>query len=316
MAASHRNWRIATADQDTTYRDGVSTYARCNILLARGQFRDAKEAALAGLSEDPNNAYLLSALARSLRGMEDPVQAHKFAEQAVAIEPHDSELMAELAYMQRACNASAKAVETARAARALDPTSRFAMLVSVDILLSGTSRRERASMILEAREVADAGMLAHPNSCAVHVADGHVHLAQKQVTAAEVSARRALNIDPNDAAALTLLAAATAEQGRTHEASDYYVQAGRADPTSNDAIDGLRQLSNGRIVFLAVVLILIFVILGSIGGPSFLVLPVLMAASIGAIVFIGDAMTKQSQKRTAARKLSPEAQNILDQDRE
>ncbi len=248
--------------------------------------------------------------------MEDPVQALKFAEQAVAIEPHDAELLAELGYMQRACNATGKAVETVRAARAIDPTSRFAMLVSIDILLSGGSRRERTSMISEAREVADAGVLAHPNSSAMHVADGHVHLAQKQVTAAEVSARRALNIDPNNAAALNLLAAATAKQGRTHEAGDYYVQAGRADPTSDDAIDGLRQISNGRIVFLAVVLILVFVILGSIGGPSFLVLPFLMAASIGAIVFIGDAMTKQSQKRTASRKLSPEAQNILDQDRD
>lgn len=294
----------------------MSAYVRCNHLLARGQYQEAKQVALAGLHENPNNAYLLSALARAFRGMKDPVQALKFAEQAVALVPHEAELLAELGYMQRACNADDKAVETLRSARSLEPDSRFVMLVSIDILLSHPKIKSRRSTLLqEARDVADAGVLASPNSSSVHVADGRVHLAQKQLTAAEVAARRALGIDANNASALTLLAEATAKQGRTHEAGDYYVQAGRADPTSEGAIEGLREMSNGRIVFLVIVLILIFVILASIGGPSLLVMPLLMAGAIGAIVFVGDAMTKHSQKRNAERKLNPDAQNILDQDR-
>lgn len=295
----------------------MSAYIRCNMLLAKGQYREAKELALTELSQSPNDANLLSAIARSYRGLNDPVQALSFAQRAVAAEPHDAEFLAELAYMQDLCGAGDAALETVRSALSIDPNNHFVIMIAVSLLTHARrSRRARdRAMVEEARTVVDGGVIAHPDSSSMHVADGRVHMAQRQYAGAEVSARHALEIDPHNASAMMLLADATAKQGRTHEAGDVYVQAAKADPTSDNALAGLREISSGRLVFLVVVLGLVFVILASLGGPSIIVMPLIMAGAIGSIVFLGDALTNRAEKKTAARKLSPNAQSILDQDR-
>ncbi len=295
----------------------VDAYTRCNQLLDVGRFREARQAALEGLADEPEDAYLHSALARAFRGLNDPLQALSFSEKAVALDPHAAELVAELGYMQLFSGDPDQAVETLRSARSLEPDNSFVIRVSVAVLLGHpkAAKQRGRELLVEARAVADGGVQAHPHHPSMHVASGRVHLAEKQHSGAEVAARHALSIDPTNVSAMTLLADVLAKEGRTHEAGDVYVQAAIADPTSDYALDGLRDVSSGRIVLLAAIIVLLCVVLASIGGPSFIVLPVIMAVVIGAIVFVGDALTKRSEKKTASRKLNPKAQSILDQDR-
>jgi len=283
-----------------------------------GRFSEAKAEALEGLAHDPEDAHLHSVLAHSLLGLNDPVQGYSFMEKAVALAPHDPELLAELGLFQLAVNRRKTAVETLRSARSINPDSRQVLLLSVHVLLSDPKIKTpiiRDEILREARAVAEGAVLAHPNSAAAHTADGRVHLAEKNAASAEASARRALEIDPNNAHALTLLGQALAKQGRTHDAGELYIQASRADPTSDQALEELRSLSAGKMILLGVVLFALFGVLASLGGPSLLVVPLIMVLAIGGIVVLGDFMSKRSQKRTASKRLNPDAQDILDQDR-
>jgi len=283
-----------------------------------GRYAEAKEASLEGLSQDPDDAYLLSILAHSLLGLNDPVQGYSFMEQAVALEPHDPELLAELGIFQLAVNQRKKAVQTLRSARSINPDNRRVLLLSIHVMLTDPNIKRpilRDNILREARAVAEGARLAHPDSASVHTADGRVHLAAKDAASAEDSARRALAIDPNNANALTLLGTALAKQGRTHDAGELYIQATRADPSSSDALEELRSLSAGKMILLGIALFVMFGVLASIGGPSLLVVPLIMVLAIGGIVFLGDMLSKRSQKKTASKRLNPDAQDILDQDR-
>lgn len=296
----------------------VDQYLHCESLLAKGRYRDAREAAVEALSRDPENPLLLSALSRSFLGLNEPLQAHSFASQAVAQAPGSADLVALLGLTELAAGSQKKAAETLRNARSIDPDNLYVLQLSVYVLLADPKVKSpltRSNILLEARAVADGAVSAHPDNARAHITSGRVHLAAKEYAEAEEAARYGLAIEPNNAEALTLLGMATDKQGRTHDAGDFFVQASKADPTSSDALDEMRSMSTGWMILLAVSLLLLFGFLGSIGGPSLLVVPLIMVGAIGGVVVLGDMMTKRSQRKTARKKLRPDAQNILDQDR-
>lgn len=296
----------------------MDEYLNCERLLNAGRYSEAREAAVQALGRDPENPALLSLLGRSFLGLNDPVQAHSFMTQAVALAPGDASLVAMLGLTELAAGSQSQAVQTLRNARSIDPDNLYVLQLSTYVLLADSKIKNpltRKGVLQEAQAVAEGAVSAHPDSAGAHIARGKVHLAAKEYSEAEETARYALAIEPNNADALTLLGVATAKQGRTHDAGDFFIQASRADPTRSDALDELRSISTGRMVLLGVVLLVLFGFLGTIGGPSLLVVPLIMVGAIGGVVVLGEMMTKRSQQTTAKRKLRTDAQDILDQDR-
>ena len=288
------------------------------MLLSKGQYSKARQAAVEALAREPEDAYLHSLIGRAYLGLNDPLQAHSFVSKAVALAPGESSFLAQLGIIELTAGNQRQAAETLRSARSIDPDNLYVLNLSISVLLADPKIRNplrRDAILDEASAVADGAVSAHPNSPSAHIARARVHVAAKEYAEAEDSARYALAIEPNNADALTLLGKAAAKQGRTHDAGDFLIQASKADPTSDQALSELRSISSGWLILLGVVVIAGSIFLGTIGGPTLLVIPLIMAAAIGGIVMLGDMLSKWSERNTARRKLHPDAQDILDQDR-
>ena len=281
----------------------MDAFEHSSSLLAMGRYREAKAEALEGLKRDPENPHLLCVLAHSLLGMNDPVQGHSFMTQAVALQPSNPELIAELGLFELAIGQYAKAVDTVRSARSINPDNRRVLLLSIQVLLADPALEnplKRTDVLHEARAVADGAIDAHPFDPSVHVAHGQVHIAAKDAAEAESSARRALELEPDNASALNLLSTALNKQGKSNDAGELGTQAMSAYPTSSNPMPEQRSLSGGRAVLAIVILFVLSVVLAGIGGPTLLVVPVIIAIAIGSIVMIGDFLSTRSNSRTVS----------------
>ena len=281
----------------------MDAFEHSSSLLAMGRYREAKAEALEGLKRDPENPHLLCVLAHSLLGMNDPVQGHSFMTQAVALQPSNPELIAELGLFELAIGQYSKAVDTVRSARSINPDNRRVLLLSIQVLLADPALEnplKRTDVLHEARAVADGAIDAHPFDPSVHVAHGQVHLAAKDAPEAESSARRALELEPDNASALNLLSTALNKQGKSNDAGELRTQAMPAYPTSSNPMPEPRSLSAGRAVLAIAIFFVLSVVLAGIGGPALLVVPVIMAIAIGSIVMIGDFLSTRSNSRTVS----------------
>ena len=281
----------------------MDAFEHSSSLLAMGRYREAKAEALEGLKRDPENPHLLCVLAHSLLGMNDPVQGHSFMTQAVALQPSNPELIAELGLFELAIGQYSKAVDTVRSARSINPDNRRVLLLSIQVLLADPALEnplKRTDVLHEARAVADGAIDAHPFDPSVHVAHGQVHIAAKDAAEAESSARRALELEPDNASALNLLSTALNKQGKSNDAGELRTQAMPAYPTSSNPMPEQRSLSAGRAVLAIAIFFVLSVVLAGIGGPALLVVPAIMAIAIGSIVMIGDFLSTRSNSRTVS----------------
>ena len=160
---------------------------------------------------------------RSLMGRSRYADAAEWFTQAIRIVPSEDTTYALLAICQiNTEGQEAKAVETAARAVSLSPEDSFNR--SIYSLALGASAKEGQDApfrqaLLEATEA----IRLDPESGLAHTALARAQVRLKKWAAAETSARKALEFDPDDTVAAELLSAALLQQGK-HEDHDHLVR--------------------------------------------------------------------------------------------
>lgn len=204
--------------------------ARASSYVDLGRWRDAAVELGLVLAAQPQSAEALCLLAQCLLHLGDDEEARRAAESALTVAP-DSEWAHRLRSLVlqrqgRHQEAVAAAWEAVRLAPQLaDTHSRYAAAL---IQLDGPPD--------EARAAADRAVMLAPHSPGAHVVQGVAAGRQGRVIEERDAYRRALELDPTHATALSNLAALDANRGRLGGASRFLTAALRNDPHHETAL--------------------------------------------------------------------------------
>ena len=214
----------------------MSELARVHALLRLGRDQEAAQAAEEALAADPDDVDLLLALADAQAGF-DPGAAVSAAKRAVERGPQDPDALRVLARCHWREGSLNLALEAVDAMMAIAPTMPEAHSYRAGILLQNATQhgRPHKKTLAKAAESADRAVELAPNFAAAHYLRGQVALALKDRVTAERSARRVLAIDPEDSRGHELLGSIAEARGDVRTAGDHYLAAGRADPSSGAA---------------------------------------------------------------------------------
>lgn len=182
----------------------MASYLHAASLLSVGRPHDAMEAALAGLSDSPDDPMLLSVLAEAQIEIE-PKEAIQPAERAAELAPDDPQILRTLVYTYWRAEKLKKAADAATRLRELAPEMPEAHSFTAGILLQrsgqfggrGLTKRD----MRRALESAAKGVELAPGWVGGHLIRGRIQLADDDISGTNRSAQAALRINPDDAGA-------------------------------------------------------------------------------------------------------------------
>ena len=209
--------------------DPVTTLSKANSEYSENDFVSARLYLLTYLKEKPNDRAALMKLARSALFLGNGLEAETTLDRAQKNgEPLDNlqDLYAEALLLQ-------ENIEKARGVIAKIPEERSARAA----LLKGRAFAMSGDAANALRSLAD-GTAKHPDDADIRAETARVHLAQNNLTAAEASAKAALQLDPKSHEALLVNGELLLAQGRPQLAFDRFDAALRIWPVSVRALIG------------------------------------------------------------------------------
>ena len=219
----------------------VGRFARVEHLLAVGQYDRAKELAVEQIANDPDDPRSYLALSRVWLHLDEPERAVEAAAEAVRLAPewpstwsvHSAALLA----AGRFAAAETSLIEALR----LDPDD-GSLCEMYTRLLSLCGRSEEAlTWARRALELDPDSENAHQLFAAMlH----KVHPSKWQLS--EESARRSVELNPDDADGFAILGLIVMTRRRLDEAEQHFRTALQLDPNNQLALQGLAQLVMGK----------------------------------------------------------------------
>lgn len=272
--------------------------ARIEALTALGRHEDAARHAAEAVTREPDNAWLHAAWAEAMIEF-DPLSAVPQAQRALGLAPDQPEMLRTLVRAQWRAGGTAHALESVERLRAMAPGMAEAHTWRAALLVSSVWRHNRSAGVLaDAAASAREGLRLAPTWPNANLTVGRIHLLSGDARTAQLYIDQTLQLDPNYAPAHELLGDLHRIGGNVRAASDAYVRAGRADPTS-DATGRLRQLlrpdGDNRARFLL----------------AFVLLPVLPVAGV---ILVVQSLAQNVQASRNRRHLTDDANQILDLD--
>ena len=214
-----------------------SIRARIDTLADLGRDAEVAELARRGLALAPDDAQLLGRLAMALR-RSDPKEAVDVAARAAAAAPDSEWAHRVAAWVHLDTGRRKAAVRHAERAVALAPHDAATHLTLAATRSASGDHRGAAAACDEAVRLA-------PNWSSVWVERSRQSIRARDWPAAERWARHALELRPDDPAALNNLAVALEQQGRRPEALDLFARAAAADPRDEVAATNARSAARG-----------------------------------------------------------------------
>jgi tetratricopeptide (TPR) repeat protein len=210
---------------------------RAGALTSVGRWEQADAELRRALAVDPDDPSLHAELGRVLLGRERPQEALEHLERALAAEPEDGVVHAlrGLALVATDLRRRREAVEAAREGVRLDPEEPVCHGLLARVCLA-------ARWLPEAQDAAERAVALDPEDGDAHALLGTVLMVRGRPAEAEAAHREALARSPGDAEVLHELGLAVAAQGggRRAESRELLRAAVQADPTDLDARDSLR----------------------------------------------------------------------------
>jgi len=218
-------------------------------LLNLGRHHDAARRAAELLPANPDDRLLRlnAALAFSCTGDAGPAE-HMIGD-TVRRWPDDAETLRIASIVHGRLGHKDRAFDFAQRAVAREPSSAS---MHRQLAHAGANLRSRRSLAAAEASAREAVRIA-PNDAAAHNALGAVQRARRRNREAVTSFGKAVELEPNTAVYHQNIAAALATLGRKREASEHLVAAGRADPTNPEPIKALRNLAKVSVPFAAIV---------------------------------------------------------------
>jgi tetratricopeptide (TPR) repeat protein len=250
-----------------------------------------------GLALAPADSWLLGQLA--LAQMEtDRSAARQAAEQAVAADPDDAWVHRVAATVQLGSGKDKAARRHAERAVALDPLD-----PNGHLLLARAY--DACHLPSKAAAASDEVIRLAPSSPAGYVERSRLCIGLRDWRSAETWARRALELDPDDSAALNNLAVARQQQGKHAEALDLFSRAAAAEPGDKIAAENARNSAGnlgGVAIGGAATYLIIRVVIIAFRGEPFLGIGVVVA--LGAVL----ALVNRHRFERSVADLSPHLQ--------
>lgn len=208
--------------------------ARARALLELGRCHDALRTILPALAQDPANPAVLTAAAAAYAECGDGARAVELSRQAVAAAPDDSSTWQELAmslHTRHRRKDTSAAVEAAQRGLALDVDSWHAHVVLATV---GVGRRAARPAVLASAERA---VELAPNDSMSHHVLARVLWDQHRAEESERALRRAMALNPSNAAALNDLGLMAVRSSDFDRSAQLYLNSVRTDPKSVAAIN-------------------------------------------------------------------------------
>jgi tetratricopeptide (TPR) repeat protein len=247
-----------TADELDSIRSRIDALSDLNRHL------EIIELARRGLAIAPEDGWLLGQLALSLSSSSDPRAAREVAERAVAAAPQDPWVHRVAAIVLLEAGKSKQARTHAERAAAIAPYDAYSHVVLA-------AAHHACGSVTKAAAAADEAIRLAPMSPAGFVERSRQALGSRRWSDAEQWARKALEIDATNSAALNNLAVARQQQGKHTEALDLFARAATAEPGDEIAAANARQAAGnlGGVALggFACYLVLRVVILSFRGSP-------------------------------------------------
>lgn len=181
---------LDTLARDFDAADPWSWHLRAAALIALNRHEEAARAAEDGLSEHPEQPYLLDALAAARIGLDDFAGAEEAILGALRIDAENADFLTRYAHVVARVGQIEKAEKLVERALSLEPESDFALQMHALLATAGT---DRAAAIARSRE-----LLRHwPEHPLGHRLLGFGQ-ADDRVDEAAEHARRAVQLDPYD----------------------------------------------------------------------------------------------------------------------
>jgi len=206
---------VSTAQVDeVTKPDSVSSNGwkkQGDACLDNGDIAAAAEFYEKAIGVDPGNVPALLRAGFCLRESGRALEAEQLIRRALALAPESSDAHYLLSTMLRARGDANQAIDELFATLRCEPQFEIAYYELCFLLF-------QSGRIVEARQVAQAGLERFPESAELHFCLGNIFLAEKQWEPAVANFRRVLSLAPDHTLACVNLSVALQELGRHDEA--------------------------------------------------------------------------------------------------
>jgi tetratricopeptide (TPR) repeat protein len=202
---------------------------------------------------EPGNLHALAGIARGYLALGDTANALKFSEAAIQAEPEHEwgHRLRSIVLLQR--GNKREALAAARRASELAPDN---VLVLTQLFSALRTLKKKD----EARKVAKHLVEIAPNYSASHINLGLVYLDDSWLDHAEAAFRRALQLDPENWAAMNNIGAVLQRKGRHSESLELYYRAAQLNPAlplpRNNLFRAAKRYVTGRTTAIAMVLLM------------------------------------------------------------
>jgi tetratricopeptide (TPR) repeat protein len=298
-------------------------HEQVDSLIRLRRYTEAESLARQALSDRPDDAFMHVLLSRSLMHQDKTDQAITEVNRAISLNPDFAYSYRIQGMLLREKGDQAGANDAFTTGINADPYDALMFLQRAHLDIAGVNRstaltklkRSRFEPSLDrARQDLDTAVELAPQHADVHLGFCALFSVQGRNGDAEQAARTALQFDPQSPTAHEMLGILAERRNDVRAASDHYVAAGRSDPTADGPLDRLKRLGTPALAvpgFLLYVLLRVGTRGARLGGAiavGIVVLLVLAVASWLAYRYL--------QRREAREKLSPEAKQILANERD
>ncbi|MDF8264459.1 tetratricopeptide repeat protein [Luteipulveratus flavus] len=209
-----------------------AAWSRGRTLLDLGRAVEAEAQLRAALATDPGNSAVLADLGRALVTQSRWDDARSVAQSALTADPHNLSALLVLSQAQRATGALHEALTTVRSALRAAPEVAALHLQEGAILLEDDRPQEALSSLERARRLA-------PEDPDVLVCAAAALAELNRHDEAVATVRAALSLDPENETAHAVLGQLTLRRGGGRDAVDAYRTAVRLDPVDETNREGL-----------------------------------------------------------------------------
>jgi Tfp pilus assembly protein PilF len=207
---------------------------RGSILFDQGRYAEAESYFREALTQEPNDAAVLSKLAICELNQSQPKAALETIQRALALAPEAAHLHALKAFIEVDLHRIHDALASAEAALSLDPEcdDAFTARAAAYISRNEWARAEtaaRAALELNPENAAAANQLAHALRLQNRLQESHAQIAYM------------LERDPEDADTHVAAGWAALQKGARQQAETHFLEALRLEPGSESAREGLKE---------------------------------------------------------------------------
>jgi tetratricopeptide (TPR) repeat protein len=217
----------------------MAVAARASALLSLGRPQEAEQMVRDALQAEPDDAALLTVLARALLDQDRYSEAGEAATRIVAADPENVAGLSCLAAAAAGQRRNAKALAVVARAVQLAPNTADLHRQHAEILLANNRRAQSLTAARRARSLA-------PHSASIAAVLGRILLANGQVEQARAEIDRALSLDPEDARAHRAAGLFELQRGGTAESIKRYRESLRLNPADKAARRGLATALKSR----------------------------------------------------------------------